>query len=748
MSRNLSYPACEVGSQYDVIVIGSGYGGGVAALRFAEAGARVGVLERGREWRAADFPRDAAALTSSVRVRYASGERRVRVGAASRLYELHVFEGLTAIVGSGLGGTSLINANAFVEPARAVLDDPRWPRALRDDARGLGRGLARAREVLAPAPWRGPAHKAEALRRAGSALGAVPRRLDLLVEQDGAQACTGCGDCVTGCPTASKRTVDRTYLRAAADLGAELFTEVEARLIEQTSNGLWAVRFRPVVPPLRDDTPLSFLLAERVVVAAGTFGSTELLLRSRNAGLAISPAVGSQVSTNANAIGLVLDAAPESDDLGTPGPCIVSDIVDPETGTRVEDGSVPRPLDPIVAMLADRHGSKPSGATGLLGRLAGRARDMVALGVEAWAGARQGAVVLLAQARDRATGMLDLDPSGEHLTLVAGDEDGAAHARRALERVAGAWGAKPIDPGDLLPAARSVTVHPLGGCPMGDDRDVGVVDHLGRVFDPRSIDPTATHAGLVVLDASVIPTALGANPVATICALAERACEALVQQERGQAPEPLRAPRRTATEGHAASFSEAFSGWLAPSDLPAFGLDEHGAPREMSAQARLDLVVQIQDVDAFLSDPLHLAGASGSLRCEHLAARPLMISRGDVHLFADDPAELGKYYLTYDLPLLTDDGRRGRLRAMKTFTDGSAAQVYRDGTSLPITIDGFGPTWRGLLTIQPVDILTTIAKVRAHGGGSLRARVAAQARFEAFFVRRWMHRWQPEGARG
>ncbi|HET9290354.1 MAG TPA: FAD-binding protein, partial [Actinomycetes bacterium] len=176
-SLALARPHHQLRERYDVVVVGSGYGGAIAASRFARAGRTVCVLERGRELRAGDFPTSALAALRQLQVR--RGMRRF--GHEAALFDLHTGDDLSVMVGCGLGGTSLINAGVALRPPDWVFDDERWPTALRG-ARGsaeLGPYFARAEAMLGSTPfpdtWRTPT-KLVALGRAAAGVDASVRR--------------------------------------------------------------------------------------------------------------------------------------------------------------------------------------------------------------------------------------------------------------------------------------------------------------------------------------------------------------------------------------------------------------------------------------------------------------------------------------------------------------------------------------------------------------------------------------------
>ena len=147
MQTRLSRPASELKAHYDVVVVGSGYGGGVAAARLARCGKRVAVLERGREFLPGDFPDRVTAAAKELQV---SGAH-MRMGSATALFDVRLGDDVNVMMACGLGGTSLINANVCLSPDARVFDDRAWPPQVRRD-RLLAEGFVRARHMLRPEP--------------------------------------------------------------------------------------------------------------------------------------------------------------------------------------------------------------------------------------------------------------------------------------------------------------------------------------------------------------------------------------------------------------------------------------------------------------------------------------------------------------------------------------------------------------------------------------------------------------------
>src|SRR5271157_472649 len=292
----LSSPIEEIKDRYAAVVIGSGYGGSIAASRLSRASQKVCVLERGREYQPGEYPDTETEALSHVQSDLASGH----VGSRTALYDLRINEEMNVFMGCGLGGTSLVNANVALRPDPRVFEDERWPKALRDDrATLLEDGYHRAEEMLTPLPYPQdfpPLRKQEALEKSAAFLQANFYRPPIAVTfRDGVnqvgvdqKACQLCGDCVTGCNYAAKNTLIMNYLPDAVNHGAEIFTGVSVRWLER-KNHQWLVQCELLgVGREKFKAPNVAVTADLVVLGAGTLGSTEILLRSAQHGLSLS----------------------------------------------------------------------------------------------------------------------------------------------------------------------------------------------------------------------------------------------------------------------------------------------------------------------------------------------------------------------------------------------------------------------------------------------------------------------------
>ena len=518
---------------YDVVVVGSGYGGGVAAARLSQAGKSVCVIERGKEYLSGDFPTRFPELKNSLRIRGGKAD----LGSDTALYDFRVGSDIHVLTGCGLGGGSLINAGVAMRPKPSDLDDTRWPQSLLNDPQ-FETGFDEAAKVLAPeiCPETAAIDKFRALRSSAEILGrsAEPAAMTISfsdrnnvfgMEQ---KACTLCGDCCSGCNVGAKTTVASTYLAEAARLGCDIFSEVQAKYLERHEAG-WRVTIET-----SGDTEFGAgqksrtIETENIVLAAGTLGSTELLLRSREKGLPISDRLGQGFSANGDMIAFAYDSDSEVNAIGVGHPAkledkkigpFVSGLFPVSAGEGkeflVQDGSLPSSSAPLLPLFFMANG-----------RILGSLQSLMK-------GVYQGPIaqteIFFIVGHDNAGGRIELNNGKLHISWPEVQEQKIyAAIEEQLQKIAEAKGAKMI----TNPLANTAmgripaSTHPLGGCRMGDTPAEGVVDHKGQVFNPEG----GVHRGLYVWDGAIIPTSLGVNPLLTITALAERNAALLVRQ--------------------------------------------------------------------------------------------------------------------------------------------------------------------------------------------------------------------------
>jgi cholesterol oxidase len=518
---------------YDAVVVGSGYGGGVAAARLARAGKRVAVLERGRELVTGEFPRRFPELREQLQV---TG-KRVRMGPPTGLYDVRLGEDMHVLIGCGLGGGSLINAGVALRPDPRVFRDPVWPAELAQDAL-LDEGYARATRWVRPArdPKAAERTKYRALAQSGAGLGGrlvdapVAVSFEDTVNSAGVAqpACTRCGDCCGGCNVGAKNTVALTYLPQAARHGAEVFTLARVRRVARSGDERWQVHIERLDGAASGPAAELHVTADIVVLAAGTLGSTEILLRSREAGLALSDRLGHGFSANGdiiafgyggrarvNAIGVGHPPRVEGIDVGAcvSGQIEIEDETELANSLTIQEGVLPSALAPLLPVLFIPNG-----------RLLGALKSLVS-GV--YQGPFANLQTFFAVSHDSASGRLLLEDDRVALSWPkAGEEPVYERLDKALaalvEAAGGSYVKNPL--AGTMMGRKPATAHPLGGCGMGREPGEGVVNHKCQVFDGRAGAGSAqVHQGLYVMDGAVMPRSLGVNPLLTITALAERA---------------------------------------------------------------------------------------------------------------------------------------------------------------------------------------------------------------------------------
>jgi cholesterol oxidase len=546
-------PHTEDGA-YDVVVIGSGFGGSVAAHRFAEEGRSVLVLERGRSYPPGSFPRSPRGMATNF---WDPSEGLLG------LYDVWSFRGIDALVSSGLGGGSLIYANVLLRKDEAWFRQPvpgrpgeeeEWP-VTRE---GLDPHYDRVLRMMAPqrlpldAPGYGLA-KTAALRDAAARLGRPWELVPLAVRFAGEgeppvpgaplaaegygnlfgaprRTCRLCGECAIGCNDGAKNTLDHTYLSAAAHYGALISPLSQVTEIAREGDG-FAVRYlaRPGAgggPPSEAPPPVAVRArARRVVLAAGTLGSTFLLLanRDRLPGLATG-ALGTRFCGNGDVLGFVRSASRDLD--SSRGPVITSAV---RTGEAyIEDAGYPAGVEWLV-----EHGRlwpalRRAGvfawrrARALLGGGGGANLSAQVATVLGDGRTASRSTALLGMGRDVPDGRLFLS-SPDHLEsdwTVATSRDYFRRVDAAMGEIAAAMGGR-YRRSPLWWLRRVVTVHPLGGCPMGRGPEEGVVDPWGRAYGVP---------GLYVADGSVMPGPVGPNPALTIAAFADRMATAALEE--------------------------------------------------------------------------------------------------------------------------------------------------------------------------------------------------------------------------
>jgi len=515
-------------TSYDVIVVGSGFGGSVSALRLAEKGYRVAVLEKGKRYGPSDFPKTNWNLKKSV--------WNPRLGLYG-IWGLTLLRHVFVLHGVGVGGGSLNYCNNLLVPPDEVFEKPEWGPA--EWKSRLRRNYATARRMLGanPSPSVGKAD------RILQEIGREIRGEDTFHVNDvgvffgepgrtvpdpyfGGQGpertgCTFCGACMTGCREGGKNTLDKNYLYLAEALGVTVIPETEVVGVRPGPDG-YRIAARRATGVSRE---ARWYQAKRVVLSGGVMGTVKLLLQCRRAGLLprLSPRLGDVVRTNSEAlVGAVArdPGANYSDHIS------INSGIYPDDQTHVEVVRFAKGSDLmglVTTLLTDGGGSMPR-VMRFLKTVAGNPLDFLRdLSPVGW-GARTPILLVMQTAENHL--QLDYQPrwhrlggSSMNTRLAPGARPIPSYipvaneiARRMAERIDG----RPVSAWSEVLFDVPTTAHILGGAVMGKTPEEGVVGFDGQVHG---------YPGLFVVDGSNVPVNLGVNPSLTITAMAETVME-------------------------------------------------------------------------------------------------------------------------------------------------------------------------------------------------------------------------------
>ncbi len=511
---------------FDVIVVGSGFGGSISALRLSEAGQRVLVLERGRRWRPGEFPRD---VRDTDRIFWRWPARRDGRG----LYDVRFFSGLAAVATSGVGGGSLVYANILIRPDPIVFEDVRWPREITRAT--LDPYYDRVRDMLGigPLPPSLSIAKRDYFRAAADAMGRYVFDPDQAVSwtdpgEPAREKCRLVAECEFGCQYGAKNTLDLSYLARAQRNGAKVMPDTAVESIASTVDG-----FRLGVRDTMSGAA-STLSARRVVLAAGTLGTNELLLRSRADGALprVSDRLGQGYSGNGDFLGSVADCKVDLDPWNGPDVTSVISFFNAAPEFTMAAPTFNRDVMIFLAGLAQRDPRWLRWAQSFIWRqlpwlipwvfrsgLLNRSRPATPDQEHA---ARR-LTNLFAIGRDNANGVIGLKGNGIDIDWNFAEENRALIERMqiGMQGVADHYGGTFAPLATWLLFGRIISVHSLGGCHISDSPERGVVSLQGEVHG---------YPGLFVADGSLIPTSIGFHPCMTIAALAERVAEGMARQ--------------------------------------------------------------------------------------------------------------------------------------------------------------------------------------------------------------------------
>ena len=519
-----------MGTHYDVLVVGSGFGGSVTALRLTEKGYRVGVLEAGARFDDADF---AATSFDTKRFLFAPG-----LGCYG-IQRIDMVKDCVILAGAGVGGGSLVYANTLYEPLDAFYRDRSWAH-ITDWKAELAPYYDQAKRMLGVVenPLRTPSD--EVMEKVAVEMGVGdtyhPTPVGVFFggpgDQGGEQhadpyfggvgpdrnACRNCGECMTGCRHNAKNTLVKNYLLLAEQAGAVVHPLTTVTRVRPREGGGYEVTARWTKAKLSRRTAVKTFTADQVVFAAAAIGTQKLLHRMKVEGHLpdLSDRLG--VLTRTNSESILGAIAPDLSTDYSRGIAITSSW-HPDEHTHVEPvryGKGSNLMALLQTVLTDGDGPDPRWRTWLreMWQQKGKVRDLYDL--RHWS--ERAVIALVMQTLDNSITVKPGTRAGQfHLTSEQGhgqpNPTWIPVANEAVRRMAAVLGGTP---GGSIgePFNRPLTAHFIGGCTIGETAETGVVDAYQRVHN---------YPGLHIADGSAISANLGVNPSLTITAQAERA---------------------------------------------------------------------------------------------------------------------------------------------------------------------------------------------------------------------------------
>ncbi|MEO8900960.1 MAG: GMC family oxidoreductase [Polyangiaceae bacterium] len=508
---------------FDFIIVGSGFGGSVSAMRLAQKGYRVAVVEAGKRWTASDFPK-----SNWNAFKYLWAPKLRCFG----IQNITLLKGVMVLHGAGVGGGSLVYANTLMRPLPSVFDDPAWSGSVRWQEE-LGPHYETARRMLGVTENRALMEGEETLRRVAERMESAdsfhatevgvffgkPNQTVPDPYFDGAgperTGCNLCGGCMVGCRFGAKNTLDKNYLYFAESWGARVLPELRVTRLIPVADG-YEVETERVTALLSPAGPR--LRAKRVIVAAGVLGTVELLLKNRDQHgtlPALSQRLGDFVRTNGESL---LGATSFDAHRELSRGIAIGAAFHPNSLTKIEAVRYPSGSGAmrLLAVPLTPNGTAITRPLKMLWRMLARLPRMLRLWrVTDWA--RSTVILLVMQSVDQHLRLrLGRSLLGRGLKDTATDQPVPSYlpiAQRAVEILAEELNGEPQNVISEVLLRTPATAHILGGCCIGPDAASGVIDEQHQVFG---------YPGLYVCDGSVVPGNLAVNPSLTISALAER----------------------------------------------------------------------------------------------------------------------------------------------------------------------------------------------------------------------------------
>lgn len=507
---------------YDVIVVGSGYGGSVAACRLSMAGLKVCLVERGRRWEARDFPTDSFKMLSACR--FQNKNLGVSFGSKDALFQIYEERDSIAAMACGLGGGSLVNAGVITPTPVRARRNLKWPNKWERDwdlYEASASAMLQAQSVPAKFPNARIMEDVIGDEFEESTSDPLKLSINFDVEKQPSQkdACLACGNCLSGCPYNAKNSTDKNYIHTAIQEGCAIKTECQVQYVVENSDNRdrrrWRVFFNDI----------DYVECDFVVLSAGVFGTTTILFQSQIRGLKLSHMLGSGLSCNGNNVAYLAGSAAPLSASGLdrkqfsnvpfqerPGPAISSSYTN-SLGFTIQSAVLPAPYVDLLFKGITTYGWPPG--YGILYGLVDKLQFILGL-------KNSQGMILNVMGYDESDGKITFEEETNKISFQPPQDTLLPRKIKAMQKLSKKLG------GILyMSKYRSTSVHLLGGCNASKDPSLGVCNSNGQVFDTNFHD--TVHAGLYVCDASLIPCSVGINPCLTIAAASEHVSKHLVQ---------------------------------------------------------------------------------------------------------------------------------------------------------------------------------------------------------------------------
>ncbi|XP_057505723.1 uncharacterized protein LOC130789017 [Actinidia eriantha] len=727
---------------YDAIVVGSGYGGSVAACRMSVAGIKVCLVEKGQRWESKDFPTDSLKIMSAVRIE--NRNLGISFGPKDALFQVYEQDDSLAAVACGLGGGSLVNAGVMLPTPIRARRNPKWPKEWERDWE-ICEASASAMLRMQSAPTKFPNAKVmeemvgEEFEE--SCQGPVNLSVNFDIEEQpsssvkshGMGNCLGCGNCLTGCPYNAKNSTDKTYLVSAIQAGCTVKTECQVQYVVENldytcqkekrsgrKRRRWLVYFNEI----------DYVTADFVILSAGVFGTAGILFQSQLRGLKLSERLGSGFSCNGNTVAYLAGSPAPLNAYGLdkntfsktpfeerPGPSISSSYTS-SLGFTIQSAVLPVAYPYLLFKGITTYGWPPG--FWFLHGVIDKMKHM--LGARA-----SNAMILNAMGFDESDGKITFEKDANTICFRPPHDRLLPRKLEAFQKLT-----KKLGGILFMSRYRSTSVHLLGGCNASPDPSCGVCNPKGQVFDGNS--QSTVYQGLYVCDASLVPCCIGINPCLTITALAEHVSRHLVKDilmhkaKEGtismdkfvdQWPGSITSMKLDSSLKSMVVFKETMRGYVGGMPCTAYLKSQMNSKTSKNLDGKSSLLG--------VSHPLLRGKVGGYVVFRALEVDKLHVIDGEVDLCEVDERTPYTQYMHYRLLLAASSGSRYVLEGKKVMNPYLfALYAWRETTTIHVTLKKVVMesskeevvSLKGKLSISMVELLKCLRSLE----GNLRGR--------------------------